>query len=86
MSDKIYIQIDDKKIEAKGEVLEQILKDQAEALEAQRLIEAEQLKKEQDKESAMAKLKKLGLTDDEISSLISQYYPYTNSCALAQGF
>jgi hypothetical protein len=71
MSDKIYIQIDDKKIEAKGEVLEQILKDQAEALEAQRLIEAEQLKKEQDKESAMAKLKKLGLTDDEISSLIS---------------
>jgi hypothetical protein len=71
MSEKIYIGIDHKRIEAKGEVLEQILKDRAEALEAEKLFEAEQQKKEQDKESAMAKLKKLGLTDDEISSLIS---------------
>jgi hypothetical protein len=70
MSEKIYIGIDDKRIEAKGEVLEQILKDQAEAAERERLIEAEQTKKEADRESAMAKLKKLGLTDDEIAALV----------------
>jgi len=51
-------------------VLEQILKDRAEAeLEASR-IEAETAKKEADRASAMAKLSKLGLTDDEIASLI----------------
>jgi uncharacterized small protein (DUF1192 family) len=33
-------------------------------------IEAEQLKKDADRESAMAKLKKLGLTDDEIAALV----------------
>ena len=70
MSDKIYIGIDDKRIEAKGEVLQQILKDRAEAAEQQRLIEAEQTKKDADRASAMAKLSKLGLTDDEIASLI----------------
>ena len=70
MSDKIYIGIDNKRIEAKGEVLEQILKDQAEAAEQARLIEAEQTKKDADRASAMAKLSKLGLTDDEIASLI----------------
>ena len=70
MTDKIYIQINDKKQEAKGKVLEQVLEAQAEALEAQRLIEAEQTKKDADRASAMAKLSKLGLTDDEIASLI----------------
>ena len=70
MSAKIYIGIDNKKIEAKGEVLEQILKDQAEALEQARLIEAEQQAKEEAKASAMAKLATLGLTDEEISALI----------------
>ncbi len=68
--DKIFIQTDNKKIEAKGEVLEQILKDQAEALEAQRLIEAEQQAKEAARASAMNKLSALGLTDEEISALI----------------
>jgi hypothetical protein len=71
MTDKIYIGIDDKKVEAKGEVLEQILKDQAEAEERKRLIEAETTAKAEAKESAMAKLRKLGLTDDEIAGLIS---------------
>jgi predicted DNA binding protein len=70
MSDKIYIGIDDKRIEAKGEVLEQILKDRADAeLEASR-IEAEQQAKEAAKASAMDKLKKLGLTDEEIEALV----------------
>ena len=69
-TEKIFVGIDDKRIEAKGEVLEQILKDQAEAQEQMRLIEAEQTKKDADRASAMAKLSKLGLTDDEIASLI----------------
>jgi hypothetical protein len=70
MSEKIYIGIDGKRIEAKGEVLEQILKDQAEAQERERLFEAEQQAKEEAKASAMAKLATLGLTDEEISALI----------------
>jgi hypothetical protein len=70
MTEKIYVSIDDKRIEAKGEVLEQILKDQAEAFERQRLLEAEQQAKAEARESAMAKLKKLGLTDDEIAALV----------------
>jgi hypothetical protein len=70
MSEKIYINIDGKRIEAKGEKLDYILQAQAEALEAQKLFEAEQTKKDADRASAMAKLSKLGLTDDEIASLI----------------
>ena len=70
---RIYIQIDGKRVEAKGEVLEQILKDRADYEAQQRLIEAEQTKKDADRASAMAKLSKLGLTDDEIASLIPWY-------------
>lgn len=70
MTDKIYININGKSKEAKGEVLEQILKDQADAQEQARLLEAQQQAKEAARESAMAKLKALGLTDDEISALV----------------
>lgn len=70
MTEKIYIGIDDKRIEAKGEVLEQILKDQAEAQEVKRLLEANTAAKEAARQSAMDKLKKLGLTDDEIAALV----------------
>jgi hypothetical protein len=75
MSEKIFIGIDDKRIELKGKDLEDFLekraKDQAETAERKRLIEAETTAKAQAKESAMAKLRKLGLTDDEIAGLIS---------------
>jgi len=70
MTDKIYIGIDGKRQEAKGENLEQVLFAQAEAQEVQRLFEAEQQAKEEAKASAMDKLKKLGLTDDEIAALV----------------
>ena len=70
MSEKIYIQIGDKKQEAKGEVLEQILKDQTEYAETQRLIEAEQTAKAEAKASAMAKLAALGLSDEEVQAII----------------
>ena len=70
MSEKIYVQKNGKKIEAKGEQLEYILQTQVEAQAEQSRIEAETAKKEADRASAMAKLSKLGLTDDEIASLI----------------
>ena len=70
MTDKIYSSINDTKKEVKGEKLESLLQAQVEVQEAQRLIEAETTKKEADRASAMAKLSKLGLTDDEIASLI----------------
>jgi hypothetical protein len=70
MSDKIYIGINDKRIEAKGEVLEQILADRAKAEQAQKLFEAEQTKKDADRANAMAKLSKLGLTEEEINAIL----------------
>jgi hypothetical protein len=71
MSETIYIQENGKKRKATAEELAQFEKDQAKAAEQQRLIEAETTAKAQAKESAMAKLRKLGLTDDEIAGLIS---------------
>jgi type VI protein secretion system component Hcp len=70
MSDKIYIGIDGKRIEAKGEQLNYILSWQAEAQEQARLIEAEQTAKAEAKASAMAKLAALGLNDDEVNAII----------------
>jgi hypothetical protein len=70
MSDKLYITIDGKKREMNAKEKAQFEKDMAEQAERERLIEAEQTKKDADRESAMAKLKKLGLTDDEIAALV----------------
>ena len=70
MSDKIYIGIDNKRIEAKGEVLENLLQAQAEAQAEQSRIEAEQQAKEATKESALAKLAALGLTEDEAKAIM----------------
>jgi multidrug resistance efflux pump len=70
MSDKIYIGIDNKRIEAKGEVLEQILKDQAEAAEQARLIEAEAQAKQAKLDSAKAKLAALGLDEEEVAAIV----------------
>jgi hypothetical protein len=68
--EKIYIGDETGRHEAKGKQLDYILQTQLELQEAERLIEAEQTKKDADRASAMAKLSKLGLTDDEIASLI----------------
>jgi DNA-binding NarL/FixJ family response regulator len=65
MSETIYIQIDNEKMEATGEVLEQILKDRAEA----ELAESARLAKIAARESALAKLAALGLTEEEIAAL-----------------
>jgi len=70
MSDKLYILENGKKQEAKGEKLEYLKNWQADIEKEKSLFEAEQTKKEADRASAMAKLFKLGLTDDEIATLI----------------
>jgi hypothetical protein len=70
MSETIYVQIGDKKRKATAEEIAQFEKDCAEYEAQQRLIEAEQTAKAEARESAMAKLKKLGLTDDEIAALV----------------
>jgi hypothetical protein len=70
MSDKIYVQIGNKKVEAKGEVLEQIEKDRLQGEENARLIEAAEKEKAEKKESATNKLKALGLTDAEVEALL----------------
>jgi hypothetical protein len=71
MSETIYIHDNGKKRKATAEEIAQFEKDAAEYVEAQRLIEAETTAKAEAKESGMAKLRKLGLTDDEIAGLIS---------------
>ena len=70
MSETIYVIEDNKKRKATLEEIAQIEKDRAEYEAQQKLFEAEQTKKDADRASAMAKLSKLGLTDDEIASLI----------------
>ena len=70
MSEIIYFQENGKKRKATTEEIAQLEKDSAEIQEAQRLLEAEQKAKEEARQSAMDKLKKLGLTDDEIAALV----------------
>jgi multidrug resistance efflux pump len=70
MSDKIYILVDGKKQEAKGEVLNQLLQGQAEAQETQRLIEAEAQAKKAKLKSAKAKLAALGLDEEEVAAIV----------------
>jgi hypothetical protein len=69
-NEKIVIGINDKVIELKGKELEAFLSDREMTAERTRLIEAEQQAKEAAKASAMDKLKKLGLTDEEIEALV----------------
>jgi len=71
MSEIIYVNEDGKKRKATTEEIAQFEKDQAEAFEREKLFEAETTAKAEAKESGMAKLRKLGLTDDEIAGLIS---------------
>jgi len=70
MSDKTYILVNGKKQELKGEALQDFEVFRKEQAELDKRIEAEQQAKEAARESAMAKLKALGLTDDEISALV----------------
>jgi DNA-binding NarL/FixJ family response regulator len=70
MSEIIYVTENGKKRKATAEEIAQIKKDQAEAAERERLIEAAEKEKIEKRESAVSKLKAIGLTDDEIAALI----------------
>jgi DNA-binding NarL/FixJ family response regulator len=70
MNQKTYYSDEKGRHEAKEKDLEYILSWQSQAQEAQRLIEAAEKEKIQKRESAVSKLKAIGLTDDEIAALI----------------
>ena len=67
--EKIYIQIDDERIEATGEVLEQILLDRENAEQLKIAETAEVNAKAEAKAAAQAKLAALGLTVEDLQAL-----------------
>ena len=68
---KIFIGIDDQVIELTGADKEAFLKQRAKDQEQQALLEAEQLAKQEARESAMKKLAEIaGLTKDEIQAIL----------------
>jgi hypothetical protein len=71
MSESTYIQIDNEVIEAKGNVLKQVLKDQAESENNRLQVEQELLLKSEARAGAVIKLQALGLTPEEISAILS---------------
>ena len=68
--DKIYFHADGQKQEATGEKLKEIQAMQIEAQEQQKRFELERQAQEELKQSAIAKLAKLGLTEDEAKAVI----------------
>lgn len=70
INEKLFIQLDNKKRKATVEEIAQIQKDQAEQLERKRLIKAESELKKATLDSAIAKLAKLGLTEDEAKAIV----------------
>jgi predicted amidohydrolase YtcJ len=69
MPEKIYIQIDNEKIEATGVLLEQILESQREATAIKNERDAQEQLRAAARQSALAKLAALGLTEEEIAAL-----------------
>jgi hypothetical protein len=69
MSEKVFIQQENEVIEAKGETLDYILSWKAEAESTQEALHAEQDAKIAARQSALAKLAALGLTEEEIGAL-----------------
>jgi DNA-binding NarL/FixJ family response regulator len=69
MTEKIYIQIGDEKFEAKGKDLEYILETQAQAQQDSANLDLQREAKLAARESALAKLAALGLTEEEIAAL-----------------
>jgi hypothetical protein len=71
-TEKIMIGIDNQVIELKGADKEAFIADREATAEAQRLLEAEQLAKQQKRIDAITKLGEAsGLTTDEINSILN---------------
>jgi hypothetical protein len=70
-TEKIYIQIDNDKIELTGQAKEDFIADRQASLEAKAILEAEYKAKQDSRESAIKKLAEIaGLTEKEIEAII----------------
>jgi hypothetical protein len=69
MTEKIYIQVDNEVIEVTGKELEKILATQSQMQQILTLEQTEKNAKNAARESALAKLEELGLTEEEIAAL-----------------
>jgi hypothetical protein len=70
-TNKIFIQIDDERIELTGAEKEAFLADREASLEAKRLLEAEYQAKRDARESAITKLGEIaGLTKEELDAIL----------------
>ena len=71
-TEKIYIQIDNDKIELTGQAKTDFIADREASLEAQRLLESEAQAKKQARIDAITKLGQAsGLTTEEIESILN---------------
>jgi len=71
-TNKIFIQIDDERVELTGQAKADFIADQESSLEAQRLLEAEYEAKKQARIDAITKLGQAsGLTTAEIESILN---------------
>ena len=70
-TEKIFVQIDNDKIELTGQAKADFIADREATAEAQRLLEAEQSAKRDARESAIKKLAEIaGLTEEELASIL----------------
>jgi len=70
-ANKVFIQIDDERIELIGEAKEQFLAERKAEKDAKELLEAEYKAKQEARESAIKKLAEIaGLTKDEIQAIL----------------
>jgi hypothetical protein len=70
-NDKVFIQNGDERIELTGVELEAFEADRKQIQEAQALLEAEQVAKQEARASAITKLAEIaGLTEEEINSIL----------------
>jgi len=70
-TEKIFVQIDNDKIELTGQAKADFIADREASLETQRLLEAEYKAKQDARESAIKKLADIaGLTKEELASIL----------------
>ena len=70
MSEQIFVQINDERVELTGQALEDFLADRAQIQAAEAARQAEQDAKAAAKESALTKLQALGLSEAEAKQIV----------------
>jgi hypothetical protein len=70
-TNKIFIQIDDERIELTGEAKEALLAEQKAEADSKALLEAKEAERKEARESAIKKLAEIaGLTKEELASIL----------------